>query len=65
MTDKQKRCIEKLRNYFDNQEEIAYNNMLNKITTDAKFEKMIQAVTVDRLIGGASHEKYTFRWDKR
>ncbi len=65
MTEKQKRCIDKFRDYFENQEDIAYVNIMNKLADDAKFERLVKSMTVDRLTGGASHEKHIIKWDKR
>lgn len=63
MTEKQKKCIDGLRNYFENKDDIAYVEMLNKLTKDAKFEKLIQAVSVDRMMGANSHNKYNIKWE--
>ena len=63
MTEKQKKCIDRLRNYFENKDDIAYVEMLNKLTKDAKFEKLIQAVSVDRMMGANSHNKYNINWE--
>lgn len=63
MTEKQKKCIDRLRNYFENKDDIAYVEMLNKLTKDAKFEKLIQAVSVDRMMGANSHNKYNLKWE--
>ena len=63
MTEKQKKCIDRLRNYFENKDDIAYVEMLNKLTKDAKFEKLIQAVSVDRIMGANSHNKYNLKWE--
>ncbi len=63
MTEKQKKCIDRLRNYFENKDDIAYVEMLNKLTKDAKFEKLIQAVSVDRMMGANSHNKYNIKWE--
>ena len=63
MTEKQKKCIDRLRNYFENKDDIAYVEMLNKLTKDAKFEKLIQAVSVDRMVGANSHNKYNIKWE--
>lgn len=63
MTEKQKKCIDRLRNYFENKDNIAYVEMLNKLTKDAKFEKLIQAVSVDRMMGANSHNKYNIKWE--
>ena len=63
MTEKQKKCIDRLRYYFENKDDIAYVEMLNKLTKDAKFEKLIQAVSVDRMMGANSHNKYNIKWE--
>jgi len=63
MTEKQKKCIDRLRHYFENKDDIAYVEMLNKLTKDAKFEKLIQAVSVDRMMGANSHNKYNIKWE--
>lgn len=63
MTEKQKKCIDRLRNYFENKDDIAYVEMLNKLKKDAKFEKLIQAVSVDRMMGANSHNKYNIKWE--
>lgn len=63
MTEKQKKCIDRLRDYFENKDDIAYVEMLNKLTKDAKFEKLIQALSVDRMMGANSHNKYNFKWE--
>lgn len=39
-----------------------YDDFMNKMTTDGRFEKFIQSMTVDRLAGGSKFSKRTFRW---
>lgn len=63
MTEKTKQCIEKWRNYLEKRDDAAYIEMLNKLTKDAKFEKLIQAVSVDRMMGANSHNKYNIKWE--
>lgn len=39
-----------------------YNDFVNQLRKDGKFEKMIQSMTVDRLVGGAKLAKNKYRW---
>ena len=36
-----------------------YNDFMRKLQTDPKFEKIVQAMTVDQLVGKGKLEKYT------
>jgi len=63
MTEKQKDCIDTIKNYLSTQNDIAYKTMLNRLTKDANFEKFIQAMSIDKLVGGMSHDKNKFHWD--
>lgn len=40
----------------------SYNDFVNQLKGDAKFEKMIQAMTVDRMMGKGSLAKNKFKW---
>lgn len=63
MTEMQKKFIDRVQNYFEKQNDIAYAEMLNKLTKDANFEKFVQAMSIDKLVGGMSHDKNKFHWD--
>lgn len=39
-----------------------YNDFVNQLRDDGRFEKMIQAMTVDRMMGRGSMGKNKFRW---
>ena len=39
-----------------------YNDFMNQMRKDGKFEKMIQSMTVDRLVGGSKLSKNKFQW---
>ena len=39
-----------------------YNDFMNKLKTDRTFEKMIQSMTVDRMVGGSKLAKYKYNW---
>lgn len=39
-----------------------YDDFVNKMRTDKKFEKMIQSVTIDKLGNGTAMDKYKYRW---
>lgn len=39
-----------------------YDDFMNSARSDPKFEKLIQAMTVDRIAGRSSKEKYSVRW---
>lgn len=39
-----------------------YNDFMNQMRKDGKFEKMIQSMTIDRLVGGSKLSKNRFQW---
>jgi hypothetical protein len=39
-----------------------YNDLVNQIKADKKFEKFIQSITVDRLVGGSALAKRNIKW---
>lgn len=39
-----------------------YNDFMNQMRKDGKFEKMIQSMTVDRLVGGSKIAKNKYQW---
>lgn len=39
-----------------------YNDLVNKMRSDGKFEKMIKAMTIDRPVGGSSLAKNKYTW---
>lgn len=39
-----------------------YNDLMDKIKNDHKFEKFIQSMTVDRLVGKGALEKHSIKW---
>ncbi len=39
-----------------------YNDLVNKMRSDGRFEKMVQSMTVDRVAGRSSLAKNKFRW---
>lgn len=39
-----------------------YNDFMNQMCKDGKFEKFIQSVTVDRMVGGSRLSKNKFKW---
>ena len=39
-----------------------YNDFVNQLKTDSKFEKMIRSMTTGELNGGRSIDKYKYRW---
>ena len=41
-----------------------YNDFVNQLRNDSKFEKMIQAMTIDRIAGNSSLSKYKYNWNK-
>lgn len=41
---------------------IDYNDMVNQMRDDPKFERMLQAMTVNRITGGSSIAKNQYRW---
>lgn len=40
-----------------------YNDFVNQLKEDKQFEKMINAMTTDRLLGGSSFAKNKYRWN--
>lgn len=42
-----------------------YNDFVRQMQHDPQFEKMLQAMTVDRLVGGSSLKKYKFQFGNR
>lgn len=45
LTDKEKRFADKLRRYFQNEDEYNYKNIMLNALTDRNFEKAIQEIT--------------------
>lgn len=39
-----------------------YNDFMNKMRDDSKFEKMLQSMTIDQLVGGSRLDKNKYRW---
>ena len=39
-----------------------YNDFVNKLRSDKKFEKMIQSMTIDRIVGGSPLAKNKYKW---
>lgn len=39
-----------------------YNDFVNQMRSDPKFEKFIQSMTVDRLVGGSKLSKNKYKW---
>lgn len=39
-----------------------YNDFMNQLRQDGRFEKMIQSMTVDRLVGGSKIAKNKYQW---
>lgn len=39
-----------------------YNDFVNQMRNDSKFEKFIQSMTVDRLVGGSKLSKNKYKW---
>lgn len=39
-----------------------YNDFINQMRNDPKFEKFIQSMTVDRLVGGSKLSKNKYKW---
>lgn len=49
-------------NYIDIEHVEDYNDFVNQLRSDKKFEQMIQSMTVDRLVGKGALEKNKYRW---
>lgn len=39
-----------------------YNDFMNQMRKDGKFQKMIEAMTIDRLVGGSKIAKNKYQW---
>lgn len=39
-----------------------YNDFMNQLRNDGKFEKFIQSMTIDRMVGGGKLSKTKFKW---
>ena len=39
-----------------------YNDFITKMRDDNRFEKMVQSMTIDRVVGGSSLSKNKHRW---
>lgn len=39
-----------------------YNDLVTKMRDDPKFEKLVQAMTVDRMVGKSKLSKYKYQW---
>lgn len=51
-----------MENHFEIDHVDDYNDLMTKIQSDSKFEKMIQAMTIGRLNGKSSNAKYNWAW---
>lgn len=49
MTFKQQRMIDKLKRYFDNEDEYNYKSVINNMIDDRTYEDLILAFTVDKI----------------
>ena len=58
LTDKEKRFVNKLKRYFENEDEYNYKSMVYRAIEDSDFEKVIHNMTVDRIAGGSALAKY-------
>lgn len=45
LTDKEKRFADKLRRYFQNEDEYNYKNVISNALADRNFEKAVQEIT--------------------
>ncbi len=51
-----------MENHFEIDHVDDYNDLMTKIQSDSKFEKMIQAMTIGRLNGKSANAKYNYAW---
>lgn len=58
LTDKEKRFANKLKRYFENEDEYNYKSTVHRAIEDSDFEKLILSMTVDRIAGGSALAKY-------
>lgn len=63
MTEKQKNFAKRLKKYFERKNDIEYSSVMTKAQHDNNFEKMIQSMTVGRIAGRNSLEKYHVKFD--
>lgn len=52
------KSVDALKDLLTTAEEKQYKKFFNKMQHDNRFEKLIQAMTTDRLRGGSSLKKY-------
>lgn len=53
-----------MENHFEIDHVDDYNDLMTKIQSDPKFEKMIQVMTIGRLNGRSALEKYHYSWKR-
>lgn len=62
MTQKQLQFVERIKNYFQNKNDIEYQAVMSKAQKDDNFEKMVQNMTLDRLTGANSLNKHNIQF---
>ncbi len=65
MTQKQNRCIQRLKNYFVNADAYIYSATMKQAQQDTEFEGMVKAMTVDRIAGKSALKKTKYKFDYR
>lgn len=64
MTEIQNRFVNKFARYSEHlkDDKKQYNNFVQKMQRDKKFEDMILAMTIQRIKGKSIYEKNKFQW---
>ena len=64
MTFKQQRMIERLKRYFENEDEYNYKNVMCNILRDKHFEKLIIDYSIGRLnVKGLGNSPHTSKYE--
>lgn len=68
MTNKMARFAEKVKTYVANRDAYNYSATMQQAQQDKKFEKFVQSMTIDRVVGMASEltkRKYNFEYKRK
>lgn len=57
MTYKQQRMIDKLKRYFDNEDEYNYKNVVYNMINDRTYEDLILCLTLDKITASPSNRR--------
>lgn len=62
MTEKQQKCVDRLKRYFDKEDEYNYKTIMSKTKTDKTFENMVQDMTIGVISGKSKLTKNKYQY---